>query len=160
VKRLRVAVVYGGRSGEHEVSLASAAAVIANLDRQRYEPIAIRIEKDGRWVLADRPPSAASAADVIDQMRREGGRLRGGREVVLPARPGQDTLYVIERQRESAGDGEPVTTLHGLGLDVVFPFLLATRRACPVVPRSCSSAPIKHPPSAMVRPSLAQSAAT
>jgi len=43
VKRLRVGVLYGGRSGEHEVSLASAAAVFGNLDRTRYEPIAIRI---------------------------------------------------------------------------------------------------------------------
>jgi len=62
VKRLRIGVLYGGRSGEHEVSLASAAAIFANIDRTRYEPIAIRIEKDGRWVLADRPPSALRAA--------------------------------------------------------------------------------------------------
>jgi D-alanine-D-alanine ligase len=77
VKRLRVGVLFGGRSGEHEVSLASAAAVFANLDRDRYEPIAIRIDKDGRWVLPDRPPSAASAAEVIDQMRNDAGRMRG-----------------------------------------------------------------------------------
>ena len=38
------------------MSLASAAAVLANLDRTRYEPVPIRIEKDGRWALADRPP--------------------------------------------------------------------------------------------------------
>ena len=54
MKRLRVGVIYGGRSGEHEVSLASAAAVFAHLDRQRYEPMPIRIEKDGRWALAER----------------------------------------------------------------------------------------------------------
>ena len=51
MKRLRVGVLYGGRSGEHEVSLASAAAVFANLDPQTYERVALRIEKDGRWVL-------------------------------------------------------------------------------------------------------------
>src|SRR6187455_671911 len=88
VKRLRVGVLFGGRSGEHEVSLASAAAVFANLDRRRYEPIALRIEKDGRWVLADRAPSAASAAEVIDQTRTDAARHRGGREVFLPPRPG------------------------------------------------------------------------
>jgi len=44
VKRLRVGVLYGGRSGEHEVSLASAAAVFAHLDKKRYEGVAIRIE--------------------------------------------------------------------------------------------------------------------
>jgi D-alanine-D-alanine ligase len=113
--------VYGGRSGEHEVSLASAAAVFANLDRTRYEPIAIRIEKDGRWVLADRPPSAASAAEVIDQMRGEAARLRGGREVLVPARPGDETVVLLDRR---AGRGEVAeTTVTGLALDVVFPVL-------------------------------------
>ena len=57
MKKLRVGVIYGGRSGEHEVSLASAAAVFANLDPSRYDAVPIRIEKDGRWMLPDRPPS-------------------------------------------------------------------------------------------------------
>src|SRR5512139_2931321 len=109
LKRIRVAVLYGGRSGEHEVSLASAAAVLANLDPKRYEKIAIRIEKDGRWVLADRPPSAASAAEVIEQSRSEAGR-RGGREVVLPARPGGDTLVVLDQRAASEDNGEPIVT--------------------------------------------------
>jgi D-alanine-D-alanine ligase len=112
VKRLRIGVLHGGRSGEHEVSIASAAAVFANLDRKRYEPVAIRIEKDGRWRLLDRPPSAASAADVIDQMR-DAGHARGGRDVVMPARPGDDTLLLL--------DSASVVT--GLGLDVIFPVL-------------------------------------
>jgi D-alanine-D-alanine ligase len=120
VKRLRVGVVHGGRSGEHEVSLASAAAVFANLDRTRYEPIAIRIEKDGRWVLADRAPSATSAADVIDQMR-DANRARGGREVLMPARPGDDTLLLVDRR--AGADGDPVSVVTGLGLDVIFPVL-------------------------------------
>lgn len=104
------------------MSLASAAAVFANVDRQRYEPIAIRIEKDGRWVLADRPPSAASAAEVIDQMRSDVPRPRGGRDVFLPPRPGDDTLLLIEH-RDARGDAEATTTLTGLALDVIFPVL-------------------------------------
>ena len=44
MKKLRVGVIYGGRSGEHEVSLASAAAVFKNLDPNRYEVVPIRIE--------------------------------------------------------------------------------------------------------------------
>jgi len=121
VKRLRIGIVYGGRSGEHEVSIASAASIFANLDRTRYEPIAIRIEKDGRWVLSDRPPSAPSAADVIDQMR-DATRVRGGREVILPPRPGDDTLILIDRRPARAGD-DPSAVLTGLGLDVIFPVL-------------------------------------
>src|SRR5690606_5643806 len=121
VKRLRVGVVYGGRSGEHEVSLASAAAIFANLDRDKYEPTAIRIEKDGRWLLADRPPSAASASEVIDQMRSEASRLRTGRDVILPARPGDETLVLVERRtrrRDDPDDAPAVVT--GLSLDVIF----------------------------------------
>jgi D-alanine-D-alanine ligase len=122
MKRTRVGVLYGGRSGEHEVSLASAAAVFANLDRRRYEPIAIRIEKDGRWVLADRAPSAASAAEVIEQTRSEVNRVRGGREVFLPPRPDDDTLVLVDR-RSARDDAETVASVTGLGLDVVFPVL-------------------------------------
>ena len=70
MRRLRIGVIYGGRSGEHEVSLASAASVIANLDRQRYEPVPIRIDRDGRWTIADRPPTSVVAADVIAKARR------------------------------------------------------------------------------------------
>src|SRR5262249_32392190 len=120
-RRLRVGVLYGGRSGEHEVSLASAAAVFASLDRKRYEPIAIRIEKDGRWVLADKPPTAASAAEVIEQTRSNAWRLRGGREVFLPPRPGEETIVVVDR-RERPSDAD-AAALTGLSIDVIFPVL-------------------------------------
>jgi len=123
VKRLRIGVLYGGRSGEHEVSLASAAAVFANLDRKRYEPVAIRIEKDGRWVLPDRPPSAASAADVIDQMKSDPGRLRGGREIILPPRPGEETIVVMDRRADRTDDAGPAGALTTLRLDAIFPVL-------------------------------------
>ena len=69
MKKLRIGVIYGGRSGEHEVSVASAAAIFKHLDRARYEAVPIRIEKDGRWVLADKAPTALSASDVIEQAR-------------------------------------------------------------------------------------------
>ena len=123
VKRLRVGVLYGGRSGEHEVSLASAAAVLANLDRRRYEPVAIRIDKEGRWAIADRPPTAMSAADVIEQARLEAARpVRGGREVHLVARPSEETILSIDRRTSDKRDqGQAVVT--GLNLDVIFPVL-------------------------------------
>ncbi len=122
MKRLRVGVLYGGRSGEHEVSLASAAAVIANLDRARYEPVPIRIEKDGRWALVDRPPTAVSAAEVIEQARLEAARpSRGGREVHLMARPSEETILSIDRGRPRGEEGTAVVT--GLNLDCIFPVL-------------------------------------
>jgi D-alanine-D-alanine ligase len=117
VKKLRVGVIYGGRSGEHEVSIASAAAVVQNLDKQRYEAIPIRIEKDGRWLIADRLPVSSSAAEVIEQSRLQAGlrSSRGGREAHLLAHPGEDQIMTIERGTTPA--------ITGLGLDVVFPVL-------------------------------------
>jgi D-alanine-D-alanine ligase len=118
VKKLRVGVIYGGRSGEHEVSLASAAAVFQNLDPERYDAIAIRIEKDGRWMLPPEPPKAMKAADTIAESR--GARLESGdadaRETHLVAHPGGDTLVTIDRT-------QPHASVSGLGLDVVFPVL-------------------------------------
>jgi D-alanine-D-alanine ligase len=123
VKRLRVGVLYGGRSGEHEVSLASAASVFANIDRTRYEPVPIRIEKDGRWALADRPPSSMIAGEVIEQARLEAARpVREGREVHLVARPSDETILSIDRSRDRQSD-LPSAVVTGLSLDVIFPML-------------------------------------
>src|SRR5262249_1796284 len=113
MKKLRVGVIYGGRSGEHEVSLASAAAVFQNLDPERYETIAIRIEKDGRWSLPRRPPAQMKAADVIQSKPELSEQAR---EAHLVANPGTDTLLTIDRREDHA-------VVSGLGLDVVFPVL-------------------------------------
>ena len=123
MKRLRIGVLYGGRSGEHEVSLASAAAVFANLDKKRYEPVPIRIDKDGRWALADRPPQATSAAEVIEHARLDAARpLRSGREAHFMARPGGETILSIDRAAAKGDDlGRAIVT--GLNLDVIFPVL-------------------------------------
>jgi D-alanine-D-alanine ligase len=124
VGRVRVGVLYGGRSGEHEVSLASAAAVFASLDRTRYEPIAIRIEKDGRWALADRPPTAMSAAAVIEQARLDAARpSRPGREVHMIARPSEETILAIDRGPNPASVEPAQAVVTGLNLDVIFPVL-------------------------------------
>jgi len=125
VKKLRVGVIYGGRSGEHEVSVASAASVIKHLDRTRYEPVAIRIEKDGRWTIPDRPPTAISAAEVIEQAKTHSPRsLRPGRETVMLPHPGEDTVLTIERRPAVRGDHDvEQAVVTGVGLDVVFPVL-------------------------------------
>ena len=91
-------IVYGGRSGEHEISVTSAGSIFKHIDRQRYEPIAIRIEKDGRWTLPDQPPMALTAAEVIQQAKTAAGRSQG------------------------LGGGEPAV-LTALNLDIVFPVL-------------------------------------
>ena len=123
MKRLRVGVLYGGRSGEHEVSLASAASVFTHLDRTRYEPVPIRIEKDGRWALADKPPATMIAGEVIEQARLEAARpVREGREVHFVARPSDETILSIDRTRGRDADA-PAAIVTGLSLDVIFPML-------------------------------------
>jgi D-alanine-D-alanine ligase len=102
LKKLRIGVIYGGRSGEHEVSIASAAAVFQNLDPERYEAVPVRIEKDGRWVLPSGAPRLESAAAVIEAANA--GREDSARDAQLIAQPGG-------------------ALVSGAGLDVVFPVL-------------------------------------
>jgi D-alanine-D-alanine ligase len=106
-------VIYGGRSGEHEVSLASAAAVFKNLDPKRYDGVPIKIEKDGRWTLPSHPPLLASAADVI---ARRAAIDPPAHETHLIPHPGGDTLIKFDRTN-------PGVIASGITLDVVFPVL-------------------------------------
>ncbi|MCE7026919.1 D-alanine--D-alanine ligase family protein [Jiella avicenniae] len=98
--RLRVAVLYGGRSPEHEVSLRSAANVLAALDPAKYEAVPVFVGRDGRWMLAEtatgNPGTPASGAELC---LLPGGR---GRCVALSA----------------GGEARPLPDL-----DVVFPVL-------------------------------------
>lgn len=55
--KLRVGVLFGGQSGEHEVSIVSARAVMEGLDRERYDVVPIGITKDGRWIAGDHAPA-------------------------------------------------------------------------------------------------------
>jgi D-alanine-D-alanine ligase len=118
-----VGVIYGGRSGEHEISVASAASILKHLDLAKYQPVPVRIEKDGRWTLPDRAPMALSAADVIEGARAATAHaVSSGRDAIMPAHPGPDTLLTMERPAGSAGTNAP-TIVTGLALDVVFPVL-------------------------------------
>jgi D-alanine-D-alanine ligase len=123
VRRLRIGVIYGGRSSEHEVSLASASSVIANLDRKRYEPVPIFIDRDGRWTLPDRLPTPTSTADVIARVRSAGARAgRGGREVQLVPYPADESMLTIERST-TPPSGRENACITGVALDVMFPVL-------------------------------------
>ena len=56
-RKIRVAVVFGGRSAEHAVSCASAGLVLGAIDRDRYEVVPVGIARDGRWVLTSGDPA-------------------------------------------------------------------------------------------------------
>ena len=60
--KLTIGVLYGGRSGEHDVSLCSAASVVAALDKSKYNVVAIGIDRDGRWYVQPKPETLADKA--------------------------------------------------------------------------------------------------
>ena len=91
--KLRVGVIFGGRSGEHEVSVASAASIFKHLDRTRYEPVPIRIEKDGRWVITGRIPTAISAAEVLKQAPEQA--LQAIEPTAAVSRTGVDVIFPV-----------------------------------------------------------------
>ena len=103
MSKIRLGVMFGGRSGEHEVSLISARSVIRELDKSKFEVIPIAITKSGIWLMGP---------DALDRM--EAGNLDGLEPVGLIPRPGDSTLYRIK-------EGEVLDPL--FALDAVFPVL-------------------------------------
>src|SRR5262249_56073198 len=111
-RRLRVGVVYGGRSGEHEVSLRSAATVIGAFDPARYEVVPIAITKDGRWL------TGPDSLRLLEEAQRTLASVtEHGVEVMLPPVPSGGALV------PAAGGVEASS------LAVVVPVLPGTSRA-------------------------------
>jgi D-alanine-D-alanine ligase len=104
-KKLRVAVLFGGRSGEHEVSLASAASVIRALNPEKYEAVPVGISKEGRWLVGG--ASLKMLAEV----------LKSGDRVVLAPDPSVSALVPLT----PSATGRP-----DVKVDVVFPVLHGT----------------------------------
>jgi D-alanine-D-alanine ligase len=124
VKRKRVGVLFGGRSSEHAVSVRSAASVLANLVRTRYDTTAIYIDPHGRWILPSRPPDAATDAEAREYVREQARSFRRDSEVVMPARPAaDDTLLVFTRGAAGPGKEGDEASIRQLHLDVAFPVL-------------------------------------
>jgi D-alanine-D-alanine ligase len=108
--RVRVAVVFGGRSNEHAISCVSAGSILRNLDPGRFEVTAIGITPEGSWVLTDGNPDALT----IINRQLPGVSAASGIELALPADPSRS--------------GQLVSLQHGAGevlasVDVVFPVL-------------------------------------
>ena len=123
-KRLRVGIIFGGRSGEHEVSLASARSVMAAMDKSKYEPVPIGITQEGRWLIG------GEALPVLEQMVREGtqpgevaARALHPRELVPVSSIGLTPMGGSQGPiaRDEHADGRRPTAL--AALDVAFPVL-------------------------------------
>jgi D-alanine-D-alanine ligase len=112
MQRMRIGVIFGGQSGEHEVSLVSARAVIDGLDSQRYEVVPIGIRKDGQWL---------AGGDVLSTLESMSDRqlLPGGghhvQDPVYPAEITSSPALMLRGQHD---------VRHAIqSLDVVFPVL-------------------------------------
>jgi D-alanine-D-alanine ligase len=108
-EKMQLGVVFGGRSGEHEVSLMSAKSVLAVLDSQKYEVTQIGIDKDGVWW---------SGADVLHSFEK-GSTANLYRVAILPE-PGKPILY----RRNLDGEKEELTVI--TTLEAIFPVLHGT----------------------------------
>jgi D-alanine-D-alanine ligase len=125
-KKLRVGILFGGRSGEHEVSLLSAASVLNAIDRKRFEVVPIGITKEGRWLISGEAERllAAHSADAASSPLRAGdpqhtapaALLAKGQGVIVPPMPGS---ALVPFETEATG-------ISPLQLDVVFPVLHGT----------------------------------
>jgi len=110
-KKLRIAVLFGGRSGEHEVSLMSARSVLSALDLEKYEITQIGITKDGKWLAGE------SIMEAMTKGTTDGGNLK---QVVIIPNQYQNRIWEIQTE-DSAWNLKPLTNV-----DVVFPVLHGT----------------------------------
>ena len=105
-RRLRLALIFGGRSAEHEVSCVSAASVVEALDPGRYEVVPIGIDKQGRWHLLKGPPALEAGATELPAVEPEAGS-----EIALSQDPGSRELVGQDGRRQPVDVAFPI--LHG-----------------------------------------------
>ena len=112
-KKLRLGLVFGGRSGEHEVSLASAKAVMSNLNPEKYDIVPIGITKNGTWLLGT-SPEQLQAAEQQALLSKNEPTIEESQAVTLTGDPTVHGLIPINRQDDLHDNG---------ALDVIFPVL-------------------------------------
>src|SRR5229473_1852319 len=78
MNKLRVGILFGGRSGEHEVSLLSAASVLNAIDKDKYEVVPVGITKDGRWLTASDAENLLRGKLVLESRHLRAGALSNG----------------------------------------------------------------------------------
>ena len=109
-RRIRLAILYGGRSAEHEVSVVSARSMMAAIDRDKYDVVPIAITKEGRWLLPAKTPDQLEA-DARERCRAPARKERGSRS---SGKAQEAALRPLEGGSRAEGLGS---------VDVVFPVL-------------------------------------
>ena len=110
-KKLRIGVIFGGRSGEHEVSVRSARSVIEALDKSKYEVVPIAISKEGNWL------APAAASELLPEKTRSllSSRTRGGarEDVAIIGDPSRSGLMRLDSDESSEPLDVVIPVLHG-----------------------------------------------
>jgi D-alanine-D-alanine ligase len=134
MKKLRVGILFGGRSGEHEVSLLSAASVLKAIDRSKYDVVPIGITKEGRWLTADH------AERLLNGKHNEEGRhlragdpdvtpgaalLAKGEAVVVPPEPAHRDGGIVPFETDAPALARRAVD-RAINVDVIFPVLHGT----------------------------------
>jgi len=136
MKKLRVGILFGGRSGEHEVSLLSAASVFNAIDKSKYEVVPIGITKEGHWVTAadaerllkgefsHNPERHLRAGDP--ETTPGAAVLANGEAVVVPPEPQQHGASFTAFQTESSQALARRASDRAINVDIIFPVLHGT----------------------------------
>lgn len=110
--KLKVGLIFGGRSGEHEVSLVSAHSILQALDKNKYDVVPIGITKEGRWVVGD---------DAVNSLKS--GDFRQLKPALFQTDPTQTGVVALDREHRELTHASESIALKLEHLDVVFPVL-------------------------------------
>jgi D-alanine-D-alanine ligase len=133
MEKLRVGILFGGRSGEHEVSLLSAASVLNAIDKEKYDVVPIGITKEGRWLTAEHAENLLAGKLQIEPRNLRAGDpdmtepaavLHRGEAAVFPPEPVHRDKGLVPFQ----ADASPLRRAsdRAINVDVIFPVLHGT----------------------------------
>src|SRR5215469_8925177 len=131
-KKLRIGILFGGRSGEHEVSLLSAASILKAIDKKKYDVVPIGITKQGRWVTSHDAQALLAGKFPAENPRLAGDPeatptaavlKKGDEAIIIPPVPAE-SLQPLELSAST--DLALAHTKSALDLDVIFPVLHGT----------------------------------
>ncbi|MGA2902065.1 MAG: D-alanine--D-alanine ligase family protein [Candidatus Acidiferrales bacterium] len=133
MKKLRVGILFGGRSGEHEVSLLSAASVLNAIDKDKYEVVPIGITKDGRWLTSEHAENLLQGKIVLEPRQLRAGDpettpaaavLARGEAVIVPPEPVHRQNGLVPFQSDATLTRR--ASDRAINVDVIFPVLHGT----------------------------------
>jgi len=140
--KLRVGILFGGRSGEHEVSLLSAASVLNAIDKTKYEVVPIGITKDGRWLTAEHAEKLLRGEKLTGVLPTPEKHLRAGdpeatpgaavlatgESVVFPPEPARREAGIAPFQNDAKTDAATLRRAsdRAINVDIIFPVLHGT----------------------------------